>query len=40
MDIANPRAVAARLDDDEKGVATTDTLGGQQQIAIITEPGH
>lgn len=38
MDIANPRAVAARLDDDEKGVATTDTLGGQQSMTIITEP--
>ncbi|ASK91861.1 MULTISPECIES: BRO-N domain-containing protein [Xanthomonas] len=27
------------LDEDEKGVVTTDTLGGQQQVAAITEPG-
>jgi prophage antirepressor-like protein len=39
MDIANPSVVAARLDDDEKGVATTETLGGLQSMTIITEPG-
>lgn len=39
MDIGNPSAVAARLDDDEKGVATNDTLGGQQSMIIVSEPG-
>ena len=39
MDIANPSDVATKLDDDEKGVATTETLGGQQSMTIITEPG-
>ena len=39
MDIANPRNIAARLDDDEKDVHTVDTPGGQQQTTIITEPG-
>lgn len=29
----------SRLDDDEKGVATADTLGGPQEIAIINESG-
>lgn len=28
LGIANSRDAVARLDDDEKGVATTDTLGG------------
>ena len=39
MDIANPRNIAARLDEDEKDVHTVDTPGGQQQTTIITEPG-
>lgn len=28
-----------RLDDDEKGISTIDTLGGKQRMAIINEPG-
>lgn len=28
-----------RLDADEKDVALTDTLGGQQQMSIVNEPG-
>lgn len=39
LDIANPRNVTARLDDDEKGVATVDTLGGPQEVTIINESG-
>ena len=39
LEIANPRNVAARLDDDEKGVHQVDTLGGPQNVTIISEPG-
>jgi prophage antirepressor-like protein len=31
LGISNHRDALGRLDDDEKGVATTDTLGGPQQ---------
>jgi hypothetical protein len=37
--LGNPSRVAARLDDDEKGVVLTDTLGGAQEILIVNEPG-
>lgn len=37
---ANSRkAVADHLDDDEKGVTTSDTLGGKQSLTIINESG-
>lgn len=39
LEIKNPRNVAARLDDDEKGVRLVDTLGGAQNITVINEPG-
>lgn len=39
LDIRNSRDALARLDDDEKGVVTTDTLGGPQQMAYVTEAG-
>ncbi len=39
LDIANARDAVARLDDDEKGVATTDTLGGAQSVTVINESG-
>lgn len=39
LEIANPRVVAARLDDDEKGVCQTDTPGGKQKMTIINESG-
>lgn len=39
LDIRNPRDAATRLDDDEKGVATTDTLGGPQEMLIVSESG-
>lgn len=39
LDIRNPRDTVANLDDDEKGVVTTDTLGGAQQTAYVTEAG-
>lgn len=39
LGVSNNRDAVAKLDDDEKGVALTDTLGGQQKIVIINEPG-
>ncbi|WP_253610779.1 BRO-N domain-containing protein [Bifidobacterium pseudolongum] len=37
--IANPRNVAARLDNRQKGVVTMDTLGGPQKITVVNEDG-
>lgn len=37
--INNPRMALTRLDDDEKGVILTDTLGGRQNLNIISESG-
>ncbi|MEV0367570.1 phage antirepressor [Nocardia fusca] len=37
--IANPRNVAARLADDQKGVRLVDTLGGGQQMTLVNESG-
>lgn len=37
--IANGRDAINSLDEDEKGVATTDTPGGPQRMATINEPG-
>lgn len=39
LEIGNSRQAIVRLDDDEKGVISTDTLGGQQQANIVNEPG-
>jgi len=39
LDISNSRMVADRLDEDEKGVSITDTLGGQQELTVISESG-
>lgn len=39
LEIKNSRDALSRLDDDEKGVALTDTLGGKQTVATINEPG-
>lgn len=37
---SNPRdAVAKRVDDEDKGVAKCDTLGGVQSLSIINESG-
>ena len=37
--VRNNRDALSRLDEDEKGVATTDTLGGSQAVGIINESG-
>ena len=39
LDIRNSRDAVARLDDDEKGVVSTDTPGGEQKLSFINEPG-
>ena len=39
LEISNSRMVADRLDDDEKGVSITDTLGGRQEVTVISESG-
>lgn len=39
IEIANSRDAVAKLDDDEKGVGSTDTLGGKQKMQIVNEPG-
>lgn len=39
LEVKNARDAVARLDDDEKGVVLTDTLGGQQNVTIVNEPG-
>ena len=39
LELGNPSMTVERLDDDEKGISTIDTLGGKQCMAIINEPG-
>jgi prophage antirepressor-like protein len=39
LEIGNAADVSRRLDNDEKGVDSIDTLGGKQKITIISESG-
>lgn len=39
LDIGNSRMAVTRLDDDEKGVISTDTLGGVQEMTVVNESG-
>ncbi len=39
LGISNTSDTASKLDDDEKGVAEIDTLGGKQKLRIINESG-
>ncbi len=39
LDVANPRQAARQLDDDEKDVISSDTLGGRQPLTIVSEAG-
>lgn len=39
LEIANNRDALTRIDNDEKGVALADTLGGKQEVTIVNEPG-
>ncbi|UAN38773.1 BRO-N domain-containing protein [Enterobacter asburiae] len=37
--IINHRDAVGKLDEDEKGVGSTDTLGGKQEVTIVSESG-
>ena len=39
LEIANSRDALLKLDGDEKDVGLTDTLGGKQEVAIVSESG-
>ncbi len=39
LELGNSRQAMTRLDDDEKGVISTDTLGGEQVMSVVNEPG-
>lgn len=39
LEIVNSRDALLRLDDDEKGVGLTDTLGGPQKLGVVSESG-
>lgn len=39
LELGNSRQALARLDDDEKGVISTDTPGGKQEMNVVNEPG-
>lgn len=39
LELGNSRQALTRLDDDEKGVISTDTPGGTQEMSIVNEPG-
>jgi anti-repressor protein len=39
LEIANPRDAMSRLDPDEKGVGSTDTPGGRQEMVTVSESG-
>jgi prophage antirepressor-like protein len=39
LEIKNVSDALTRLDDDEKGIALIDTLGGKQEMAVVSESG-
>lgn len=39
LELGNPRTSVALLDDDERGVHTMDTPGGEQEMSIVSEAG-
>ena len=39
LDITNPTMAVGRLDDDEKGLSSIETLGGDQQMVVVNEAG-
>jgi len=39
LELSNSRMVAERMDEDEKGVSIIDTLGGKQELTVISESG-
>jgi prophage antirepressor-like protein len=39
LEIANPSDACAKIPDEDKGIGTTDTLGGLQGMITVNEPG-
>lgn len=39
LDLGNVSHAVSKLDEDEKGITNNDTLGGEQKVLIISEPG-
>lgn len=39
LEIGNTAQAASKLDDDEKGIISNDTLGGRQNMLAVNEPG-
>lgn len=39
LELSNSRMASDRLDEDEKGVSIVDTLGGEQEMTVISESG-
>lgn len=39
LELGNPSQALSRLDDDEKGITTIDTPGGEQSMLIVNESG-
>lgn len=39
LELGNPTRTVERLDDDEKGLTTIKTLGGDQQMVVVNEAG-
>lgn len=39
LGLGNSRMAVSKLDDDEKGVSSIDTLGGKQTLGVVNEPG-
>ena len=39
LSVKNSRDALSRLDEDEKGVVSTDTPGGKQEMAVVSESG-
>ena len=39
LGLANPTEVVRSLDEDEKGLSSTETLGGHQEMVVISESG-
>ena len=39
LGLSNSRMAAERLDEDEKGVSIVDTLGGKQELTVVSESG-
>lgn len=39
LELGNPTRTVERLDDDEKGLTTIKTLGGEQQMLVVNEAG-